>query len=94
MNGLGSVVAAYTMAWTILMIFVATLASRQRRLRRALDRLQAEQVAATWGGPERQRASVAGERSTATARPAGGRRKQKVAEPPPGPGGVRVTDGR
>jgi diacylglycerol kinase (ATP) len=52
--------------------------------------------AATGRRPERQRASVAGERSTTTARPApgsptrprlgvaaGGRRKQKVAEPPP-----------
>jgi CcmD family protein len=41
-GGLGSVVAAYTMAWTILMLFVATLAARQRRLRRLLERLQAE----------------------------------------------------
>ncbi len=40
---MGSVVAAYTVAWTILMIFVATLGARQRRLRRALEQLQAEQ---------------------------------------------------
>jgi tryptophan synthase alpha chain len=39
------------------------------------------QYAATRRRPERQRASVAGERSTAPARPAGGRRQQKVAVP-------------
>ncbi len=47
---MGSVVAAYTVAWTILMIFVATLAARQRRLRRALERLQGEPPAGAGAG--------------------------------------------
>ncbi|MGH9415917.1 MAG: CcmD family protein [Terriglobales bacterium] len=40
---MGSLVAAYTVAWIILMVYVLTLASRQRRLRRALERLQRDQ---------------------------------------------------
>lgn len=38
---MGNLVAAYTVAWTVLMIYVLTLASRQRKLRRQLEQLQA-----------------------------------------------------
>lgn len=38
---MASLVAAYTVAWVILMIYVVTLAARQRRLRAALTRLEA-----------------------------------------------------
>ena len=44
---MGSLVAAYTVAWTILMIYVLTLAARQRRLRRELQQLQAMVAAPT-----------------------------------------------
>lgn len=40
---MGSLVAAYTVAWTVLMIYVWTLAKRQRQLRARLDQLQTEQ---------------------------------------------------
>ena len=36
---MGSVIAAYTVAWSVLMIYVLTLASRQRRIRRTLEQL-------------------------------------------------------
>ena len=41
---MGSLVAAYTVAWTILMIYVLTLAGRQRKLRKQLGELQAMQT--------------------------------------------------
>lgn len=37
---MGSLVAAYSIAWVILMVYVLTLASRQRRLERQLAQLQ------------------------------------------------------
>ncbi|MGH9487842.1 MAG: CcmD family protein [Terriglobales bacterium] len=37
---MGSLVAAYSVAWIILMVYVFTLAARQRRLRRALNALE------------------------------------------------------
>ncbi|MGH9481227.1 MAG: CcmD family protein [Terriglobales bacterium] len=47
---MGSVVAAYTVAWTVLIIYVATLAARQRRLRHALEQLESRSPAPP--GPE------------------------------------------
>ncbi|HVB40666.1 MAG TPA: CcmD family protein [Terriglobales bacterium] len=43
---MGSLVAAYTVAWVILMIYVLTLAARQKKLRQALAQLQAQVEAA------------------------------------------------
>ena len=37
---MGSVVAAYTVAWTILMGYLLSLASRQRQLTRAVEALK------------------------------------------------------
>lgn len=42
---MGSLVAAYTVAWVVLMIYVGTLAGRQRRLRQALEALETKQEA-------------------------------------------------
>ncbi|MGH9465730.1 MAG: CcmD family protein [Terriglobales bacterium] len=39
---MGSLVAAYTAAWIILMVYVFTLAARQRRLRRSLEALESD----------------------------------------------------
>lgn len=39
---MGSVIAAYSVAWTILMIYVLSLAARQRKLERQLARLGAQ----------------------------------------------------
>lgn len=39
---MGSLVAAYSIAWVILMIYLLTLASRQRRLERQLAQLPAK----------------------------------------------------
>ena len=43
---MGSLVVAYAIAWTILMIYILTLAGRQRRLRRQLDELKTMSAAA------------------------------------------------
>ena len=37
---MGSLVAAYSVAWVVLMIYVLTLASRQQRLRKRVAQLQ------------------------------------------------------
>ncbi|MGH9413470.1 MAG: CcmD family protein [Terriglobales bacterium] len=42
---MGSLVAAYTVAWVILMVYVVTLASRQRRLQSKLAALEADATA-------------------------------------------------
>jgi CcmD family protein len=42
---MASLFAAFTVAWTILMIYVLTLAARQRRLRQSLGALQAMDTA-------------------------------------------------
>lgn len=39
---MGSLVAAYTVAWVVLMIYVVTLAARQRRLRAEVAKLEAQ----------------------------------------------------
>ena len=39
---MGSLMAAYTVAWTVLMIYVLSLGLRQRRLQQALERLTAK----------------------------------------------------
>ena len=41
---MGSLVAAYTVAWTVLMIYVVTLGARQRRLKQTLERLAAQEA--------------------------------------------------
>ncbi len=41
---MGSLVAAYTVAWTVLMIYVVTLAARQRKLKQTLERLTAQEA--------------------------------------------------
>lgn len=38
---MASLIAAYTVAWSVLMVYVLTLAARQRRLRRGLEQLDA-----------------------------------------------------
>ena len=43
---MGSLVAAYTVAWVVLMIYVVTLAARQRRLRASVAQLEAQMDAA------------------------------------------------
>jgi len=44
---MGSLVAAFTVAWTVLMIYVLTLAARQRRLHQSLDQLSQLQAGVT-----------------------------------------------
>lgn len=46
---MGSLVAAYTVAWVVLMVYVFTLAARQRRLKRTLAALEAEAARAETG---------------------------------------------
>jgi CcmD family protein len=37
---MGSLIAAYTVAWGVLMLYVLTLAARQRKLHRSLQKLE------------------------------------------------------
>lgn len=46
---MGSLVAAYTVAWIVLMVYVFTLAARQRRLKRTLAVLESEAAGAKGG---------------------------------------------
>ncbi|MGH9474816.1 MAG: CcmD family protein [Terriglobales bacterium] len=41
---MGSLVAAYSVAWIVLMVYVLTLAARQRKLRRLLQALETERT--------------------------------------------------
>lgn len=48
---MGSLVAAYTVAWVVLMIYVVTLAARQRRLRATVAQLEAQMAAGVAARP-------------------------------------------
>jgi len=50
---MGSLVAAYTVAWSILMVYVLTLGARQRRLRESLERLEANAATPSGTGAPR-----------------------------------------
>jgi len=46
---MGSLIAAYTVAWGVLMLYVLTLAARQRKLHRTLQKLESASATTTTG---------------------------------------------